>query len=327
VWGRISSQVAAGEAQYEAAIADFEYARQSLAAQVAKSWFLATEVQMQRELAEMTLALKTRTLELVQAQSDSGRATRQDLALARADVATAADTVAQAESSYEQAVRALEVILGRYPGAELEVPHDLIEMPAPPAAGLPSQLLERRPDLLAAELRIAAAFEQLQSDDAARLPRFALTTEVGAGTADLSDFSDTTNPFWSLGANIVAPIFDGGLREAQVAISEANQEAALAAYAGAALVAFQEVENALRNEAILQRRETLLLSAVEDNAEATRLARTQYEVGAIALLSVLQIQQREIGSRAALISIRNARLTQRVNLHLALGGSFEQIER
>ena len=324
IWGRVRSQASGAAAQYEGAAYDFEYARQSLAAQVAKSWFQLTEARQQLALAEQNRDIKARTLELVEARFGQGRGSRQDIALARADLATAEDGYRQADGALRQSARALESLLGRYPSAEIEAPRDFVPLPPAVPAGLPSELLYRRPDLRAAERRVAAAFQFESSARAARFPTIGLSTSIGASSDDLNQLAEGTNPFWSGGANLIAPLFDGGLREAEVEINSAEKEGALAEFGAAALQAFGEVESSLDNERLLGQREELVQISVDENAEAARLAQIQYDVGAVDLLSVLQMQARELGARATLIRLQSARLLQRVNLHLALGGSFEE---
>ena len=139
---------------------------------------------------------------------------------------------------------------------------------------------------------------------------------------------DWTNPnFWDAGANFLAPIYVGGALQAQVRIQTAQQEAATLAFGQAALSAFSDVETSLSNEGLLADRDKYLQASVRDNSEAYRLGRIQFEVGATDLLSVLQLQGRLLSARAVLIGVEQERLTNRINLHLALGGiSIDRIE-
>lgn len=162
----------------------------------------------------------------------------------------------------------------------------------------------------------AVAFFQEQEARLARLPRFNLTAGVGVN-------SGLDNIIGNLAAGIVAPIFTGGALQAQVEIASADQEAAIAAYGLTLLTAFEEVETALSNEQLFAQRQEFLESVVAENETALEIARARYEEGRVDLLSVLQMQARVLGARASLIRIRDERLAQRVNLHLALGGSFE----
>jgi outer membrane protein TolC len=192
-------------------------------------------------------------------------------------------------------------------------------LPPPVPVGLPAQLLERRPDLIAAEDRVAAAFYLTEQAEAAKMPSIVLTGTVGA-SSDVNDF------IFDLGAGLVAPLFRGGALEAAVDQADAQQRAVVAAYGQAVLVAFKEVEEALSNEKLYTEREEYLQTVLSENHKALELAKTQYDVGKTDLLSVLQIQARVVGARIALVNVRNDRLVQRTNLHLALGGSFEETE-
>ncbi len=318
VWGRVRAGAAAGEEALAASVADFEYARQSLAAATARGWFLATEATMQLALAEETVGIFSELTELVETKQEVGQLTMQDVHLARADRAAAEEALRQARAGHEQALRGLEVLLGRYPGAELTTAGELIPVPPPIPVGLPSQILERRPDLLAGERRVAAAFHLTEEARLARLPRF--TLNAGVGTA--SGLSDAIT---SLGAGLFAPLYSGGALAAQLDVATADQQAAIAVYGKAVLTAFQEVETALANERHFAERERFLESVVGENEKALELARIQFDVGKIDLLSVLQIQARVVGAKVGLIRIKNERLGQRVSLHLALGGSFEEV--
>ncbi len=324
VWGRVRAGVEAAEAGLQATVADFESARQSLAAQTAVTWFLAVQAHEQRMLAREGVALFKQVVDLVSAKERIGKASPQDLHLARADLASAEEALRKIENGYEQTVRAVEVLLGRYPSADLETAEVLAAVPPPIPVGLPSGILERRPDLIAAERRLAGAFYLSQEARAARLPRFTLTGSLGSVDSALTDIINPGNPAWNIGADLFAPLYAGGALKAGVEVADAQQRAALAAFGATALRAFQEVENALSGEKLLAEREAFLEVTVKENAEALRVTKVQYEVGRVELLAYLQVQARLLSARSRLIAVRFDRLAQRINLHLALGGSFEK---
>ncbi len=323
VWGRVRSQAQAGQAAFEASQYQLEWVYQSVAAQTAKVWFLVTETKLQLDLAEEALALFQRTRELVEAKYQQGQVTSREVALARANVAAGQAVVRQARGAKQQASRALEVLLGRYPAAKVEGAADLVATPPPVPVGLPSELLERRPDLRAAERAVAAQFLQIQSAQAARLPRIALTAGAGTSSSELGDVLSLGSDYWSVGANFMAPIFTGGALAAEVDIQEARFQEALANYGNIALRAFSEVEQGLDNETLLRERESYLREVVAESSEALRVATAQFDVGRVDLLSVLQQQAQVVAARVNLINMRDQRLQQRVDLHLALGGSFD----
>lgn len=323
IWGRLGAAASAAEESYKASEADFEFGRQSLVAQMAKSWFLATEIYLQKKLAEESVLIHRQMLDIVNTKLEVGAAQPQDVFLAKADLAGAEERQRQAQGAFEQSVRSIEVILGRYPAAELEVSREFTKILVPIPVGIPSELLERRPDIIAAERRVAAAFQRVKSAKAAKLPRIALTASGGRSSGELIDLIGSKG-FFTIGANLVAPIDVGGSLEAQVQIETAQQKAALANYGQFALVAFSEVETGISNEGLLGQRKELLAITVKQNRNALQVAKTQYELGEVDFLSVLQMQTRLLGSRIGFIRIKNAKLAQRVDLHLALGGGFEK---
>jgi len=322
VWGRVRSGRAAARDQHGSAQLDAEYARQSLAALVAKSWFLATEARLQRMNAEEMAAASEKQLGLAQDRLRVGRGDQYDVALARANLATFRDSVVNLELAYRQAVRALEALAGRYPAAQLSVPAQLVVLPGPIPVGMPSELLERRPDIVAAERRVAAAFYRVQEAKAARLPRISLTAAVTSISSELFVLKDRDNPVWSAGASLTAPLFTGGALQSQVEIRNAEQKQAVAEYGRVGSRAFGEVESALSTAFALDAREAILREAVVDNARALELANVRFRVGAGDLRAVQQQSLALHAARTALLRVQAERLVQRVNLHLALGGSF-----
>ena len=323
IWGRVRAQAQSGEAILEATQYQLEWAYQSIAAQTAKVWFVLTEAKLQLALAEESLALYERTLEIVTAKHEQGQVTAREVALARANVAAGQVRIRQARGGYQTASRALEVLLGRYPAAEIEGSEAFVAVPPPIPVGIPSQLLERRPDLRAAERAIAAEFLQIQSAEAARLPSFTLTAGLGTSSNELVDVLSLGTDYWMAGANFAAPIFTGGALEAQVDIESAQFQEAMANYGMLALRAFSEVEQGLSNETLLRERETYLGEVESESGEALRVTNTQFDVGKVDFLNVIQQQGQLISARSNLINVHSQRLQQRVDLHLALGGGFE----
>ena len=316
VWGRIQAGVNAADENLRATEADFQAGRMSLAANVAKAWYLATELSLQVQLAEEVVGILEQTVSLVEKNQQIGQISMQDVFLARGTLASSRDALEAARGGQRQAQRALEILLGRYPAGEIETATELVPVPPPIPVGLPSDLLERRPDLIAAERRVAAAFFVSEQARLARLPSFSLTGQGGVTSA-------LSGAIGTLGAGMVAPLYTGGAIEAQIDIANADQQAAIGAYGLAVLNAFEEVEAALTNSDLLEPREQFLAEAVDNNLQVYNLAQKQYEVGQIELLNLLQIQAGWIGARVGLLDIRNQRLAERINLHLALGGSFQ----
>jgi outer membrane protein, multidrug efflux system len=324
IWGRLRYGEAAGQAQADAVAADYAYARQSLAAMVAKGWFVAIEAGLQRAIVAEMLRSAEELLRLATDRLRVGPGNELAVADASASVGSYRDMLRQADLSREQALRALEVLVGRYPAAEVAVAPALAPMPPPVPVGLPSQLLERRPDVVAAERRVAIAFNQVGEAKAAMLPRISLTAGGSSISSDLFVLQDRNNPVWGMGANLVAPLYQGGALRAQVEVRSAEQKAAVASYASVGQRAFGEVENALAAENALRDRAGWLDAMVRDSERALELAKIQYRVGTIDLRSVEQRQLSLYSARTARLRVQSERLAQRVNLHLALGGGFDE---
>ena len=322
VWGRVSAGQDAAIASAQAAEADYRFAQQSIAAAVARSYLVAIEARLQKNISDSVVESLTELNRIVQLQQKNGLATQQDVSLARSDLASSQDAAIGAAAGERDALRALELLLGRYPGADLDVRDSLPAVPSLPGAGLPSELLERRPDLVAADRRIAAAFNSREAAHAARLPRIGLSGTLGGSSNELSNLLSPANLAWQLGASLVAPLIDGGLGEAQVEQATADQEAAIAAYAAAALTAFGEVETALDQAVVLRDREDALTEALSEAEEALRIAELRFNAGESDLLEVLQIRQRVDGAQSNLLSVERGRLSQFVDVNLALGGDF-----
>jgi outer membrane protein, multidrug efflux system len=325
VWGRLRYGQAAAQAQSAAAEADFAYARQSLAAMVAKSWFLAIEAGLQQTISEGALGSAQELLRLSQERLRIGVGDEQTVAEARANVGTFRDTLRQTKLAREQAVRALELLLGRYPAAELSVAHNFGPAPDAVTTGVPSELLERRPDVIAAERRVAAAFNRVGEAKAARLPRISISAGASSISSDVFVLKDTDNPAFSLGANLLAPIYMGGVLQAQVEIRTAEQKEAVADYARIAQRSFGEVESALATEDALHDRDAILSTNITDLARSLELTQVQYRVGKVDLRSVSQQQLALYAAQASRVRVQGEALAQRVNLYLALGGSFDTI--
>jgi NodT family efflux transporter outer membrane factor (OMF) lipoprotein len=323
LWGRVRYGRAAASDIAGSAEADLVSARQSLAAQVARAWFLATEAGLQAELARRSIQDGETLVRLAEDRVRIGVGNEEDVFVARGNLGTYRDTLRQLELAREQAIRALELLLGRYPAAAAAVAPQLPGQPDTVPVGLPSELLERRPDVVAAERRVAAAFHRIGEAKAARLPAIALTTGVSSVSSELFVLKDRSNPVWNLGANLLMPIFRGGALKTQVEIRTAEQKQAVAEYAAIGLRAFGEVENALSSEFAARDRERILTDALSDNRRALEIVQTQFKVGSTDLRFVNQRQLVLYSSEAALIRVRAEQRVQRVNLHLALGGNFQ----
>jgi NodT family efflux transporter outer membrane factor (OMF) lipoprotein len=326
VWGRVRSKKAAAQAESDALAADYEFARQSLAAAVARAYFTTIEASQQAANAQATLDLYQEYVTLTDTKKEQGHASDFDLAQIKARTASAQDALYIAQAARAQAIRAIEVVTSHYPAGRLTTRDSFPRQPGAVPAGLPSQLLERRPDVLAAEQRFGAAFHRVTEARAARLPRFALSTAAGLGSAALDGVGTLDALTWSIAGGITQPIFFGGELKAVQDIRTAEQKAAAASYTATALRAFEDVENALANEYYLRKREGALGEVVENSATTVKLGGEQFEQGQIDTFTTLRLASENLSARIELTRVRASRLRERVNLYLALGGDFKGTE-
>lgn len=325
VWGRLRAQRAAAVAGFEASALDFAYARQSLAATVALSWYLTTEAYQLLQLAERAVEIYGKLLELAQLRHSGGKSSELDVVDARARLEVAQSGLEAARNTFGKARRALEVLLGRYPAAEIEAAAVYPPLPPPVGAGVPASLLERRPDLVAAERLVLAAFRQEEAARLALLPALSITL-IGERQSDHLLRQLKLSP-WLASAAIgtVIPIYEGGALRARVKIATAEQAQAVASYGSIVLNAFREVENVLASEQILVKRLGYAQRALVDRTTAVQLATVQYQAGRRDLLWVEQLQSEQLAVEEHVIQLRNAQIANRIQLHLALGGSFDTV--
>jgi NodT family efflux transporter outer membrane factor (OMF) lipoprotein len=322
LWGKLRDRGQAALADLEAAEADFAGARLSLAAGVAKAWFRTSTSRLQLQLAEETVRNFEATADLVRSRFEAGIGTSLELRLALANAASAAALLEQRRQELDSAVRILETLLGRYPANTLATIDALPELQVAVPAGIPSEVLQRRPDLVAAERRLAAADARTREARKARLPSLSLTGSGGTASNDLDDLLDADFEVWSIAAGLAQPLFQGGRLRAAADRNAALAERAHADYLSAVLEAFREVESALAAEDLLRRREENLREFAEQSAGAERLAQDEYEAGLSDIVTVLESQRRALDARSSYLLIREQRLRNRVDLHLALGGDF-----
>ncbi len=326
VWGRIAAGKSAARGFLEAAELDAQAARTSIAARVAKSWFALIEAQRQVALAEDARKIYEDTSKAVTERFKAGNqeagGVGAQLRLAETDVAAASASVAERKQQVAAASRALEILIGRYPSGELKSNGALPDVPSNPPVGLPSELLQRRPDILAAERRYAAQGKRLTEAKRALFPRIALIANTGYASDDLSKIISSDFGVWQLAGNAVQPIFAAGAIQAESDVRYAEQREALVTLQQTVLKAFGEVETALISERFLSQREAAISEAARLAEDADKSARADYRDGVGDMLTVLAAQNRMIQARTQWFAVRRLRLEIRVDLHLALGGDF-----
>jgi outer membrane protein TolC len=322
VWQRLDAAAAATASAPSLFAADLDAARQSLIAQTAKAWFAAVETNLQLALSQQGIELRERILAELQSRGAVGEAERAVIRQAAGDLQAARERQRLAIGALIQALRGIEVILGRYPSAELAQVRELVPEPAALPAAISAPLLERRPDLRAAQRRVAAVFEQAPTARVTGLPQLSLNDPAGGASSELSALLEHGNDFFSHTANFVVPHALGEHGGTGVAIETARQREALQDYGKVARRALRDAATALDNELRLRRRKQLLSTSMEESTARLAAAGSHGEGPPAATLELLELQARAIDARMRLVRAGNARLAQRVDLHLALGGDF-----
>ncbi|WP_347257382.1 efflux transporter outer membrane subunit [Methylocaldum sp.] len=320
VWGRIRAFQQAAVQEAAATEADFHAARLSLAARTAQSYFELAEAKLQVEVAERSIQERRTIVELVRGRFARGLTRGLDLRLALTDLANAEAQLAVARNRVQLATRRLEVLLGRYPSGRLTATARLPEPPVSLSAGLPAELLARRPDLIAAFERLRAADFRVESAQKALLPRVALTAAGGTRSAALTELIDPRAAAWNVFMGLIQPLFTGGRLKGEIRLNQALAEEALNRYKSAALNAFREVEQSLAAEEWLRGQEQALREAVEQTEASRRLAVYAYRHGFIEILTLLDSYRSTLNAQSAHLSVKRQLLNNRIELYLALGG-------
>ena len=326
LWGMVRAGERAAIADMQAQCANYRAARSSLAAQVVRAWLVLAESNEQIDLARQTVKVREDTAALIRDRFElaagDGDGIASQLRLAETDVATARAALAQREGDRDGARRQLEILLGRYPSADLTGVARLPKVPATPPVGLPSELLLRRPDFVAAERALAAAGERRTEARKAFYPSFSLTGNAGTSSEALRDVLDSSFGVWAIAGRAVQPILTGGALQAQLEARTAEEKEALANLQQTVLRGFGEVETALAADSFLVERERALEAAHAMAEDGAKSAERDFALGTGDVLTLLAAQTRRIDLAVQRLALRRLRLDNRVNLHLALGGDY-----
>lgn len=323
LWGRLAAGVDGASATLAATRHDHDSARLSLAASVATAYFQLLTLQARLRIAEENLAIAERVMRVVEVRYRNGAASALELSQQRTAVLTQRAALEPLAVGVRQGRSALAILLGRPPqdaAPEFEA-LDMLAVPAV-APGLPAELLLRRPDLAAAEARLAAAAADVAAARAALLPSVSLSAGAAAAGDRLFSLADPVSTL-SLSAGLVQRIFDGGRLQAEVDSARSRQRELLESYRAAIIAALKDVEDALGNAARDRRQEAAQQDILAEAERALRLAELRYREGAADLLTVLDAQRTRFSAQDQLAQLRLARLTDAVGLYRALGGGWQ----
>jgi multidrug efflux system outer membrane protein len=324
LWGRVRALTEAARRDLLASAETRRAFEVSLIAQVSNAYLQLLELDAQLDTAQRTVATRAESLRVVRSRFEGGIVSAADLMQAQANLASAEQTVALFEGSRVRAENGLSVLLGRNPGPiarerKLEQYTGEPQLPA----GIPSELLERRPDVLAAEQQLAGAQASIDAARKAYFPAISLTGFLGFASPELDDLFDGDRVTWSITPAITAPIFNAGRLRSNVEATEAQQRIALEQYLGRIQTAFREVDDALSSYAQLRKEREALQRVVDANRERLRLAELRYRGGVTIYLEVLLAQQDLFDAELQLLQVTRAVYSAIVELYAALGGGWQ----
>jgi NodT family efflux transporter outer membrane factor (OMF) lipoprotein len=326
VWGRVRRTIEENAANAQASAADVETIRLSLQAELAVDYFQLHGLDEQKRLLDTTVADYQTALKITGNRHDQGVASGADVAEAQTQLETARAQAIDLGVSRTQLEHAIAILTGKAP-VDLTIPLAPIAV-APPVVplALPSELLERRPDIAAAERRVAAANAQIGVATAAFYPSLTLNASGGFASSTLGTLFSLPNRFWSLGPQLLATLFDGGRRRAAVAQAEAGYDAQVAAYRESVLTAFQNVEDNLGVLRILADESVQQTAAVAAAEKSLALTRNRYSAGIATYLEVITAENAAYANQRTAVDLRVRQMTASVNLIKALGGGWSVAE-
>jgi NodT family efflux transporter outer membrane factor (OMF) lipoprotein len=323
LWGRIRRSVEASQATAQASAADLAAIRLSLQSALAQAYYQLRTLDAQQRLLETTVSYYQMSLELTRNRYAGGIVAKSDLLQAETQLKSTQAQTLDLGVQRAQLEHAIALLIGK-PAASFSLAKAPLTTPPPPIPLLlPAELLERRPDIAAAERRVAAANAQIGVTEAAFYPTVKLSATAGFEASSLAKWLTWPSRFWAVGPAIAETVFDGGLRQAQTDQARAAYDATVAAYRQTVLTGFQEVEDNLAALRILAEEAQIQDEAVQAARQAVTITDNQYRAGIVSYLNVLIAQTTELANERTAIDILGRRLAASVLLVKALGGGWQ----
>lgn len=322
VWGSIRRTVKANAAIAQASAADLENARLLYESELAADYFQVQGLDADRELLEQTVRSYEEYLKLTQDRFQGGVVSMADVALAQTQLESARAQLTDVGIARAQFEHAIAVLTGHAP-ADVSIPQATAQSSLPVVpAGLPSSLLERRPDIASAERRVAAANEQIGVAKAAFYPVLSLGGSAGSQAAAVADLFTAPTRLWSVGAQLAETLFDGGKRRAQVKVTQAAYDTTVANYKETVLTGFQQVEDALADLRILANETEIVNRAIVAAQQSLDISTIQYRGGLVNYLQVITAQTTLLQNQRDNVDLRTRQLLASVSLIQSLGGGW-----
>lgn len=322
VWGRLRREYEAANFTALASVDDLAVVRQTALADLAQSYFTLRFYDSEIKILQENLGLYREQLKLTQTKFKAGLALQTDVLQAQTQVDTATSNLIDAQRTRAKQEHAIAILVGRAPADFSLAPQPLSTVVPAVPAGLPSDLLDRRPDVAMAEHQLAAANAEIGLAIANFFPSFSLTGDAGFQSGSLQQLTNWQNRIWSVGAGLNLPIFQGGKLTAALAQARANYTALVANYRGAVLTALQDVEDQLTDLHLLAQKATSIDATLADARENYRLTEIQYQQGLTTYLQVINANQTLLTAEISAAQTQSQRLAASVLLIKALGGGW-----
>jgi NodT family efflux transporter outer membrane factor (OMF) lipoprotein len=323
VWGRVRREVEVNQTSAQASAADLQATRLSTQAQLAQDYFQLRELDADRRLYDKTVADYRKSLELTKNQYAAGTVAKENVVLAETQLKTTEAQAIDFDVTRAQMEHAIALLVGKPASTFSIAPVDTFDTPVPTLPiGLPSALLERRPDIANAERLVASANAQIGVAKSAYFPSLTLAASGGYQSSSFANWISLPNRLWSVGPALAETLFDGGARRAQTAQAIAAYDASVASYRQTVLTGFQEVEDYVSALRILELESTEQEAAVKLSRRSVELTVNQYKAGIVTYLDVITVEATALNNERALVDLLNKRLNANVLLIKALGGGW-----
>ncbi|WP_100245607.1 efflux transporter outer membrane subunit [Herbaspirillum huttiense] len=323
IWGKVRRDVESSQASAQASAADLAGARLSAQAQLAQNYLQLRVLDAQQQLLEDTVQAYQRSLQVTQNQYAAGLVAKSDVIQAQTQLKSAQASALDNGVTRAQVEHAIALLVGKTP-AEFSLPRAPLTAVAPPVPqGVPSMLLERRPDVAAAERRVASANAKIGVAKAAYFPSLTLSASGGYQSSTFADWFTLPGRVWSLGPQLAQTIFDGGARAAATDQAIATYDGTVATYKQTVLTAFQDVEDNLAALRILEQEAAVQGEALQAARQAVTLVTNQYKAGTVSYVNVITAQATALSAELTSLNILNRRMAASVLLAKALGGGWD----
>jgi NodT family efflux transporter outer membrane factor (OMF) lipoprotein len=323
LWGRIRRTIASAREQFQASAADLENVKLSLHAELGTDYFEAHSLDAQKQLLDDTVLAYQKALQLTRNRFEGGVAAKAEVAQAQTQLNTTEAQAIEISVARKQYEHAIAVLTGKIPEG-FGIPTMPLEEAAPAIPiGVPSQLLERRPDIAAAERRMAAANEQIGIARTAFFPQLLISASGGLEGSSLINWFTWPSRFWAVGPQMLETVFDAGRRRAQVEIAQAAYDADIATYRQTALTAFQEVEDNLSTLGILEQELAKQREATASAENSLQLSLNRYKGGLVTYLEVITAQTVALTNERTEVDLLRRRMEATILLVKALGGGWD----